>query len=121
MLRFDKVNHVHGRVAIEPGFTMADEYLPHASRAVMATAGSPDITVFGYCLGGILSLLYVAGHPDTSAQAQRLGNVLKGAGVPVTLFGGRETTHTKINADLGLPDDPGTKALSEFLGKALKK
>jgi arylformamidase len=66
-------------------------------------------------------LLYVAGHPDTTAQAQRLGNVLKDAGVSVTLFGGKETTHNKINADLGLPDDPATKALLEFLGKALKK
>lgn len=66
-------------------------------------------------------VLYVADHPDTSAQAQRLGNVLKEASVPVTLFGGKETTHGKINADLGLPDDPATKALFEFLGKALKK
>jgi acetyl esterase/lipase len=66
-------------------------------------------------------ILHVAEHPDTSAQAQRLGNVLKGAGVPATVFGAKETTHNKINADLGLPDDPATKALFEFLGKALKK
>jgi len=66
-------------------------------------------------------ILHVAEHPDTSAQAQRLGNVLKEADVPVTVFGARETTHNKINADLGLPDDPATKALFEFLGKALKK
>jgi acetyl esterase/lipase len=66
-------------------------------------------------------LLHVAGHPDVSAQAQRMGTVLKEAGVPVTVFGARETTHTKINADLGLPDDPATKALFEFLDSALKK
>ncbi|HZN33450.1 MAG TPA: hypothetical protein VFB80_06500, partial [Pirellulaceae bacterium] len=66
-------------------------------------------------------VLHVAEHPDTSAQAQRLGNVLKEAGVPVRVFGGRETTHTKINADLGLPDDPATKALFEFVAEALKK
>jgi acetyl esterase/lipase len=66
-------------------------------------------------------LLHVAEHPDTSAQAQRLGNVLKGAGVPVTVFGARDTTHGKINADLGLPDDPATKMLFAFLEKALKK
>jgi acetyl esterase/lipase len=66
-------------------------------------------------------ILHVAEHPDTSAQARRLGNVLKEAGVPVTVFGARETTHNKINADLGLPDDPSTKALLEFLGKTLKK
>jgi arylformamidase len=66
-------------------------------------------------------ILHVAGHPDTTAQAQRLGNVLKDAGVPVTVFGARETTHTKINADLGKPDDPATQALFEFLDRALKK
>ena len=66
-------------------------------------------------------VLHVAEHPDTSAQARRLGNVLKEAGVPVTLFGARETTHNKINADLGRPDDPATQALFEFLSAALKK
>lgn len=66
-------------------------------------------------------ILYVSGHPDVSAQAVRLNNALKEAGLPVTLHGGRETTHTKINADLGKPDDPGTKAVFDFLGAALKK
>ena len=66
-------------------------------------------------------ILHVAEHPDTSAQARRLANVLKEAGVPVTVFGGRETTHNKLNADLGLPDDPATKALYEFLDGVLKK
>jgi acetyl esterase/lipase len=66
-------------------------------------------------------ILHVAEHPDTSAQARRLGNVLKEAGVPVTVFGGRDTTHNKINADLGKPDDPATKALLAFLADVLKK
>jgi acetyl esterase/lipase len=66
-------------------------------------------------------ILHVAGHPDVTAQAQRLGNVLKEAGIPVTVFGARETTHSKINADLGRPDDPATQALFDFLAKALKK
>ena len=66
-------------------------------------------------------ILYVAGHPDTTAQALRLNNVLKEAGLPGSVFAARETTHTKINADLGKPDDLATKALFEFLDKALKK
>jgi acetyl esterase/lipase len=66
-------------------------------------------------------ILHVADHPDTSAQAQRLGNALKEAGIAVRVFGARETTHNKINADLGLPDDPATKALFEFLGEAIMK
>ena len=66
-------------------------------------------------------LLHVAEHPDTSAQAQRLGNVLKDAGIAVTIFGAKETTHSKINANLGSNDDPATKALFEFLDRILKK
>jgi acetyl esterase/lipase len=66
-------------------------------------------------------ILHVADHPDTTAQARRLGNVLKAADVPVTVFGAKETNHGKVNADLGLPNDPATKALFEFLDKALQK
>jgi acetyl esterase/lipase len=66
-------------------------------------------------------ILYVSGHPDTTAQAQRLASPLKGAGVRVTAFGGRETTHNKINADIGLADDAATKELLKFLDEALKK
>ncbi len=66
-------------------------------------------------------LLHVADHPYTSAQAQRLGKVLKEAGVPVTVFGAKETFHDKINADLGLPEDPSTKPLFAFVAEALKK
>jgi arylformamidase len=66
-------------------------------------------------------ILHVAGHPDTTAQALRLGNVLKDAGVPAKVVAGIETTHNKINADLGQPDNPTTKALFEFVDQALKK
>src|SRR5262249_14445311 len=47
-------------------------------------------------------ILHVADHPDTSAQAQRLGNVLKKEGISVTVFGAKETNHNKLNANLGL-------------------
>jgi arylformamidase len=66
-------------------------------------------------------VLHVAEHPDTSAQARRLGAALTAAEVPVTVFGARDTTHGRINADLGRPDDPATKALAEFVAAALKK
>jgi acetyl esterase/lipase len=66
-------------------------------------------------------IMHVAGHPDTTAQAQRLANVLKSAGVSVRLYGARESTHNKINADIGLPDDPGTNALFAFVAEALKR
>lgn len=66
-------------------------------------------------------VLHVASHPDTSAQAFRLGAVLKDAGVPVTTFGAKDTSHVKLNNDLGLPDDPATKVLSEFVARVQKR
>ena len=66
-------------------------------------------------------VLHVANHPDTSAQAFRLGAVLKEAGVAARVFGAKDSEHTKLNDDLGRPDDPATKALEEFVGQAMKK
>ncbi len=64
-------------------------------------------------------ILYVGGHPDTTAQAHRLGNVLKAAEIPAIVFGARETTHNKLNNDLGVPDDPATSELYKFLDSSL--
>ena len=50
-----------------------------------------------------------------------LASVLKSADVPLKVYGAREPNHGKINADIGLPDDLGTKALFAFVGEALKK
>jgi predicted esterase len=60
-------------------------------------------------------ILHVAEHPDNSAQAQRLGAVLRAAGVPVKVFGARETNHSRINNELGLPQDPCTRELWAFV------
>ena len=38
------------------------------------------------------------------------------AGLPVKVFGARETTHNQLNANLGRPNDPSTKDLYKFLG-----
>jgi acetyl esterase/lipase len=65
-------------------------------------------------------IMYVASHPDTSAQAWRLADVLKSAGVEVTSYGAKESSHNRINNDIGLADDPGTKILFEFVAKSLK-
>jgi acetyl esterase/lipase len=65
-------------------------------------------------------ILHVADHPDVTAQAQRLAAVLKEADLPVTLFGAKETNHTRLNENLGKPDDPATKALFDFVDAAVK-
>jgi polyhydroxyalkanoate synthase len=43
--------------------TYADDYLPRVVDAVRATSGSDDVTMVGYCFGGVLALLHAAGHP----------------------------------------------------------
>ena len=66
-------------------------------------------------------LLHVADHPDTTAQARRLGSVLANSGIPTKVYGAEKTDHTKINENLGLPDDPSTKTVFEFVDHVLKK
>jgi len=65
-------------------------------------------------------ILFNAAHPDNSAQAVRFGAVLKEAGIPVTLYAGKDTDHSKINNDLGLPEDPATVELEKFVVGILK-
>ncbi|HEV7279303.1 MAG TPA: alpha/beta hydrolase [Pirellulaceae bacterium] len=65
-------------------------------------------------------ILYVNGHPDTTAQAQRLAAVLREADVPVNLHGARDTDHSRLNDNLGTPDDPATAELFQFMEQALK-
>lgn len=66
-------------------------------------------------------ILHVADHPDVTAQARRLGAVLKDAGVPAKVFGAKDTHHVKLNDNLGLPDDPATKELAAFVAEVLAK
>lgn len=49
--------------------TYCDEYLPHAARAVLDTSGAASLTLFGYCLGGVLCLLSAAGHPELPIES----------------------------------------------------
>ncbi|HEY7499319.1 MAG TPA: alpha/beta hydrolase [Vicinamibacterales bacterium] len=65
-------------------------------------------------------ILHIAGHPDTTAQARRLANVLEAAGIPVKVVAGRETTHASINDNIGAANDPVTKELFAFVADALR-
>jgi polyhydroxyalkanoate synthase len=44
--------------------TYTDDYLPTIIERVAELSGSDDVNVFGYCFGGLLSLLTVAGNAD---------------------------------------------------------
>ncbi len=60
-------------------------------------------------------LLYFSGNPDTAAQAQRMAAILKEADVPVAAFGKSDSNHSRLNNDLGKPDDPATQEFFRFL------
>lgn len=66
-------------------------------------------------------IIHVADHPDNSIQAKRLEAALKPAEIPVTVFGGKETNHSKINALIGTEGDATTQALEEFVTKVTSK
>ena len=44
--------------------TYCDDYLPEAVEAAMDVAGVEEISLLGYCFGGVLSLIYAAAHPE---------------------------------------------------------
>ncbi len=60
-------------------------------------------------------ILFFSGNPDTRAQARRLEAVLTQADIPATAYGKRDSNHSRLNNNLGKPDDPATQELYKFL------
>jgi polyhydroxyalkanoate synthase len=48
--------------------TYVDEYLPRAVRAVQRESGCEDVTLAGYCLGGVFAALYAAGNGEAPVR-----------------------------------------------------
>jgi polyhydroxyalkanoate synthase len=48
--------------------TYVDEYLPRAVAAVRRETGCDELTMAGYCLGGVLAVLYANGHDDPGVR-----------------------------------------------------
>ncbi len=51
----------------ERGLTLADytqDFIPTCVRTVLNITGEPDLSIVGYCMGGVLSSIYAATHPD---------------------------------------------------------
>jgi arylformamidase len=60
-------------------------------------------------------ILFFPGNPNTRAQARRLEAVLKEAEIPVRAYGKRDSNHSRLNNDLGKPDDSATQEFFKFL------
>jgi hypothetical protein len=61
--RFDKITHVYPATATEPGFTMVEEYLPHAIAAVRLLQQQPGVDP---------TRVFVAGHSAGGRSAPRV-------------------------------------------------
>lgn len=51
----------------ERGLTMKDytqDFIPTCIRKIQEDSGEEDVSVIGYCMGGVLSLIYAATHAD---------------------------------------------------------
>jgi polyhydroxyalkanoate synthase subunit PhaC len=48
--------------------TYVDEYLPRAVAAVRHQTGCAELTMAGYCLGGVLAVLYANGHDEAGVR-----------------------------------------------------
>jgi polyhydroxyalkanoate synthase len=48
--------------------TYVDEYLPRAVQAVQRETGCDEVTMAGYCLGGVLAMLYASGRADAPVR-----------------------------------------------------
>ena len=88
VLRFDKVTHVHGRVAVEPGFTMADEYVPDATAAVRLLQRQPGVDqarvfVLGHSGGGKAAPRVAAAEPSVAGLVIMAGDALPLSGSAV--------------------------------------
>jgi acetyl esterase/lipase len=66
-------------------------------------------------------ILHVAGHPETTAQSQRLVKALQEAGLPAKAYPAQGKNHGTINSDLGKPGDEPSKELFEFVEGQLAK
>ena len=65
-------------------------------------------------------ILYDSASALTPDQAKRLESALTSKGISAKAFGAQNTNHGKINADLGLPNDPSTTEVLSFLKTVLK-
>jgi acetyl esterase/lipase len=65
-------------------------------------------------------ILYVADEPrsGTRLQSEILAEALRESDIPVKVIGAVGKKHVTINTDLGLPGDPPTRAIFEFLAQS---
>jgi len=79
--RFDKVTFVHGDVLTQPGFTMTEEYVPHALDAVRLLQLQPGVDparvfVLGHSMGGIAAPRVAAADASVAGMLIMAGDTV---------------------------------------------
>jgi polyhydroxyalkanoate synthase len=89
--------------------TYVDELLPEVAAAACDDSDSEDVTMLGYCFSGMLTMLYVAGHPD--APIRNLVSLAPpidysaSAGITKVFAEGRLEPEHILDADGNVPGD----------------
>ncbi|MEV0228251.1 alpha/beta fold hydrolase [Nonomuraea sp. NPDC050786] len=108
VLRFDKVTYAHSEVSAEPGFTMSDEYVPHAVAAVRLLQRHPAVDA---------ARVYVAGHSMGGKVAPRVAAAEPSVAGLVILAGDTQPMHqAAVRVARHLASlDPGAQAAVETI------
>jgi dienelactone hydrolase len=81
VVRFDKVTHTHSHIGSEPGFTMVEEYVPHAIAAVhllrqQRTVDAERVFVLGHSGGGKATPRVAAADASVAGLVSLAGDTL---------------------------------------------
>ncbi len=89
--------------------TYCDDYLPEIVSFVVANSEAKDLNLLGYCFGGILALIYAAGHTDAPLRSlTTLATPTDMTQMPAQL---RSTAGSSFDSSLAIDDTgnvPGT-------------
>ena len=86
--------------------TYCGEYIPFACAAAMRTIGVDEIDVFGYCFGGMLSLIFATGHPEIPMRTLPDGHAVEFGAI-----GGIYTVFRDVRIDVAdFLDETGKRA-----------
>lgn len=99
--------------------TYCDEYLPFACAAAMRTSRADELNLFGYCFGGVLSLIFAAGHPEIPLRSLSL----MATPIDMAVLGGlnRVVQDTRLDLDTFLDETGNVPADDVFRGMTTRR
>ena len=65
LLDWGQPSHSHQHITLD---TYVNRWLPAAVKAVRGHADTPEVSLLGYCMGGLLCLMYMGAHPGAPVR-----------------------------------------------------